>query len=136
MSTSALVSASRFYQRWLSPMPPVRPQIDSLAQLSLASLNFADVSASEQGELPLARGMRRLRNLVLATLIRRDLEGKADLDEVVTTMTRLADFAIQRHLAELDAAMRLAHGVPVGADSGERAADDGAADGQAAAAAN
>jgi len=118
MSTSALVSASRFYQRWLAADPSRQAKVDALAQLSLASLNFADVLASEQGELPLARGMRRLRNLVLATLIRRDLEGKADLDEVVTTMTRLADFVIQTHLADLDAAMRLAHGVPIGADSG------------------
>ena len=118
MSTSALVSASRFYQRWLAADPSRQAKIDALAQLSLASLNFADVLASEQGELPLARGMRRLRNLVLATLIRRDLEGKADLDEVVSTMTRLADFVIQRHLAELDAAMRAAHGVPIGAESG------------------
>jgi len=118
MSTSALVSASRFYQRWLAADPSRQAKVDALAQLSLASLNFADVLASEQVELPLARGMRRLRNLVLATLIRRDLEGKADLDEVVTTMTRLADFVIQTHLADLDAAMRLAHGAPIGADSG------------------
>jgi glutamate-ammonia-ligase adenylyltransferase len=69
--------------------------------------------------LPLARGMRRLRNLVIAGLIRRDLEGKADLHEVVTTMTRLADFAIREHLAEVDAEMRAAHGVPMGAESGE-----------------
>ncbi len=114
----SLVSASRFYQRWLAADPSRQAKIDALAQLSLASLNFADVLASEQGELPLARGMRRLRNMVLATLIRRDLEGKADLDEVVTTMTRLADFVIRTHLADLDAAMRLAHGTPMGADSG------------------
>ncbi|WP_426321752.1 bifunctional [glutamate--ammonia ligase]-adenylyl-L-tyrosine phosphorylase/[glutamate--ammonia-ligase] adenylyltransferase [Pseudoduganella sp. R-43] len=118
MSTSALVSASRFYQRWLAADSSRQAKIDALAQLSLATLNFADVLANEQGDLPLARGMRRLRNLVLATLIRRDLEGKADLDEVVTTMTRLADFVIERHLAELDAAMRAAHGVPMGAESG------------------
>lgn len=118
MSTSALVSASRFYQRWLAADPTRQAKVDALAQLSLASLDFAGVLASEQGDLPLQRGMRRLRNLVLATLIRRDLEGKADLDEVVSTMTRLADFAITRHLAELDAAMRASHGVPTGHDSG------------------
>ena len=63
--------------------------------------------------------MRRLRNLLIATLIRRDLEGKADLDEVVTTMTRLADFTIREHLAEIDAEMRAAHGAPIGHESGQ-----------------
>ncbi|WP_395406165.1 bifunctional [glutamate--ammonia ligase]-adenylyl-L-tyrosine phosphorylase/[glutamate--ammonia-ligase] adenylyltransferase [Pseudoduganella sp. UC29_106] len=123
MTAPTLVSASRFYQRWLAAAPDRHVKVDALAQLSLASLDFAEFLAKERntGEgqpLPLARGMRRLRNLVIAGLIRRDLDGKADLNEVVTTMTRLADFAIREHLAEIDAEMRAAHGAPIGADSG------------------
>ncbi|HEY1148738.1 MAG TPA: bifunctional [glutamate--ammonia ligase]-adenylyl-L-tyrosine phosphorylase/[glutamate--ammonia-ligase] adenylyltransferase [Pseudoduganella sp.] len=123
MTAPSLVSASRFYQRWLAAAPDRHAKVDALAQLSLASLDFAEFLAKERntGEgqpLPLARGMRRLRNLLIAALIRRDLDGKADLNEVVTTMTRLADFAIREHLAEIDAEMRAAHGAPIGADTG------------------
>lgn len=68
--------------------------------------------------MPLARAMRRLRNLLVCTLIRRDLAGLANLAEVVDTMTRFADFAIQKHMAELHAEMAAAHGEPIGRDSG------------------
>jgi glutamate-ammonia-ligase adenylyltransferase len=62
--------------------------------------------------------MRRLRNLLICAIIRRDLDGKADLDEVVTAMSRFADFAVQTHVAELMAEMTALHGAPIGADSG------------------
>jgi glutamate-ammonia-ligase adenylyltransferase len=123
MTAPSLVSASRFYQRWLAAAPDRHAKVDALAQLSLASLDFAEILAKERNTgagqpLPLARGMRRLRNLLIAALIRRDLDGKADLNEVVTTMTRLADFAIRAHLAEIDAELRAAHGAPIGAETG------------------
>jgi glutamate-ammonia-ligase adenylyltransferase len=123
---SATLSASRFYQRWLAAAPERAAQADALAQLSLAQLDLADFLAKESRAvpdgappLPLMRAMRRLRNLLVCGLIRRDLEGKANLAEVVETMTRFADFAIQQHLAELTAEMIAAHGTPIGRDSGQ-----------------
>lgn len=62
--------------------------------------------------------MRRLRNLVMAVLIQRDLTGKADLAEVVETMTALADFALQTLLAGLTRELAALHGTPVGEESG------------------
>lgn len=62
--------------------------------------------------------MRRVRNLVVATLIERDLSGRADLGEVVGTISAFADFAVQTHLAALSAEMALVHGVPIGNESG------------------
>ena len=119
ISPTSLTSASRFYQRWLAAAPERAAKSDELAQLSLAQLNFADYLAKEaEGGLPLGRAMRRLRNLLVCGLIRRDLEGRADLAEVVTTMTRFADFAIQTHLAELELEMTAAHGAPIGHESG------------------
>jgi glutamate-ammonia-ligase adenylyltransferase len=122
---SATLSASRFYQRWLAAAPERAAQADELAQLSLAQLDLADFLAKESHAvpdsappLPLMRAMRRLRNLLVCGLIRRDLEGKANLAEVVETMTRFADFAIQQHMAELTAEMTAAHGTPIGRDSG------------------
>ncbi|MFS2006945.1 bifunctional [glutamate--ammonia ligase]-adenylyl-L-tyrosine phosphorylase/[glutamate--ammonia-ligase] adenylyltransferase [Duganella sp. CT11-25] len=119
-------SASRFYQRWLAAAPDRAAKADELAQLSLAQLDLAGYLAKESRAvpdgappLPLVRSMRRLRNLLVCGLIRRDLAGKANLAEVVETMTRFADFAIQRHMAELHAEMVAAHGTPVGRDSGQ-----------------
>ena len=62
--------------------------------------------------------MRRVRNLIIAGLIQRDLEGRADLAEVVETMSAFADFVIQTHLAALTAEMIAAHGQPVGRNAG------------------
>jgi len=69
--------------------------------------------------MPLPRAMRRLRNLVVCHLIDRDLRGKADLDEVLRTISEFADFAVQTHLAALNAEMIEAHGTPIGNESGE-----------------
>jgi glutamate-ammonia-ligase adenylyltransferase len=117
-------SASRFLQRWLGADPARAGRLAALAKLSLSSLDFgaaldAESTASANGaKLPLGRAMRRLRNLLICAIIERDLDGRADLDEVVTAMSRFADFAVQSHLAELMAEMTAAHGVPVGQDSG------------------
>jgi glutamate-ammonia-ligase adenylyltransferase len=111
--------ASRFYQRWLSADPAREPRVAQLAQLSLACLDFGAVLDADLATgLPLVRAMRRLRNLLLAAIIRRDLAGQADLDEVVTAITRFADFAIQKHTAALMDEMVALHGQPVGQESG------------------
>ena len=62
--------------------------------------------------------MRRLRNLVVCTLIERDLTGKADLAEVVETISAFADFAVQRHLQALMEEMTALYGMPIGEESG------------------
>jgi glutamate-ammonia-ligase adenylyltransferase len=117
-------SASRFLQRWLSADPARAGRLAAMAELSLASLDFGAAleaesrAAANEAPLPLVRAMRRLRNLLICAIIQRDLDGKADLDEVVTAMSRFADFAVQSHLTELMAEMTATHGVPVGAESG------------------
>lgn len=110
---------SRWYQRWVDAAPDRPARVAQLAQLSLARPDFGALLDSELAAgIPLPRAMRRLRNLLLAGLIRRDLDGLADLDEVVTAMTGLADFAIRTHLADLMAELVAAHGTPIGAESG------------------
>jgi len=128
MTATSLTSASRFYQRWLAAAPERAGQVEAMAQLSLAQLDFAEfltqqaqpsqAGAAAATALPTGRAMRRLRNLLVCSLIRRDLDGQADLNEVVTAMTRFADFAIQTHLREIYAEMVAAHGRPIGHDSG------------------
>ncbi|HEU4376228.1 MAG TPA: bifunctional [glutamate--ammonia ligase]-adenylyl-L-tyrosine phosphorylase/[glutamate--ammonia-ligase] adenylyltransferase [Telluria sp.] len=113
---------SRFYQRWLAADPARAAQVDDLCRLSLNGVDLgaelARAQAAPSGALPLPRAMRRLRNLLVAAIIRRDLDGDADLAEVVAAMTGLADFAIRTQLAALMAEQVAQHGMPVGAESG------------------
>jgi len=69
--------------------------------------------------MPLQRAMRRVRNLVMCTLIERDLTGRATLDEVLTTISTFADFAVRSHVDALHAELVQAHGTPTGAESGQ-----------------
>jgi len=121
---NSAASASRFLQRWLGADPARAGRLAAMAELSLSSLDFgaaleAEAAAPPNGSrLPMDRAMRRLRNLLICAIIERDLSGRADLDEVVTAMSRFADFAVQSHLAELMAEMTAIHGVPIGAESG------------------
>ena len=110
---------SRFLQRWLGADPARPALLDEACRLSLSSVDFGALLARElDAGLPLPRAMRRLRNLLVCGLIRRDLDGLADLDEVVTAMTRFADFAIRTHTDALSAELVAAHGMPMGEESG------------------
>ena len=118
-SLLACDQASRFYRRWLTADPG---RVEAVAQLGKLSLDTAVLPEMLQKEidagLPLPRAMRRVRNLLLACLIERDLAGAADLAEVVASMTRLAEFAIATHLQAIETDMIGLHGTPVGEQSG------------------
>lgn len=110
---------SRFLQRWLGADPARPALLDEVCRLSLSSIDLGALLARElDAGLPLPRAMRRVRNLLVCAIIRRDLEGLADLDEVVTAMTRFADFAIRTHAEALTAELVAAHGMPTGEESG------------------
>ena len=125
--------SSRFYQRWLAADAARAGRVEELSRLPLDRLDLAaelarearagkDASAGKDAGaaalLPLPRAMRRLRNLLVAAIIERDLNGQADLAEVVAAMTALADFAIRTQLAALMDEMVALHGMPFGAESG------------------
>jgi [glutamine synthetase] adenylyltransferase / [glutamine synthetase]-adenylyl-L-tyrosine phosphorylase len=112
--------ASRFFARWINADPARAAMASSLAELSITPAIFARLLQKEtDAGLPLPRAMRRVRNLVVATLIERDLGGRADLAEVLDTISHFADFVIRTHLAALTTEMIEAHGTPIGRDSGE-----------------
>ena len=119
MKPASPTAASRFYQRWANAVPGRSEALDALAA---APLDRADLGAALAREsaagIPLPRAMRRLRNLLVAGLIRRDLDGRASLNEVLSTMTGFADFAIQTQLAALMDELVAAHGTPMGEESG------------------
>ena len=60
--------------------------------------------------------LRRLRRRVLLTLIARDATGRADLFEVVGTMTALAELSIRAAIAAQARELAAVHGIPVSAD--------------------
>ncbi len=115
----APLSASRFLQRWLEADTQRQPLLEEMSRLSLSPAIFAQILQKEMLRgATLNKAMRRLRNLVICTLIKRDLENKADLNEVVTTISEFADFVVQQHLLELHAELSAIHGIPIGEDSG------------------
>lgn len=112
-------SASRYYTRW-TQADPARPAL--VAAAAAAPMDRAAMqqrlAQDLQGGLSLPAAMRRLRNLIICSLITRDLDGRADLAEVVATMTGFADFAVQTHLAALMQEQSALYGTPVGEESG------------------
>ena len=113
------IAASRFYTRWINADAMREQKVAEVGRLSLNTEVFARFLQNETDTgVPLPAAMRRLRNLVIATLIRRDLGGLADLAEVVDTMTAFGDFAVQKHLAAVTADLVVLHGTPIGAESG------------------
>jgi len=97
-----------------------------LAARALAALDHAvtwleeDVTAAREAadDVALAMALRRLRQRVLLTTLLRDLTGRADLAEVCTTTTRLAEVAIDAAVNLHHRRLAQAHGEPIGAESG------------------
>jgi glutamate-ammonia-ligase adenylyltransferase len=113
------ISASRFYTHWINADAARQGMVEDLARLPLDPANFRVLLRQQKpGEATLAGAMRRLRNLVVATLITRDLGGRADLAEVVDSMTAFAEFAVQTLLVSLSAEQLALHGSPIGEESG------------------
>jgi glutamate-ammonia-ligase adenylyltransferase len=79
--------------------------------------NFADWDALDEPD-SMASALRRLRQAVMARLITRDHNGLATLDEVVSTISLLAEFAVQQSLACACRSLPQ-YGQPIGEDSGE-----------------
>ena len=121
MTVSLLPSAqaSHFFRRWIDADARRRATLAQIAGLSLTPAALSRMLQTEiAAGMPLPRAMRRVRNLLIACLIERDLGGLADLAEVVAGMTLFADFAIATHLQALQVELEALHGVPRGEDSG------------------
>jgi len=120
MSNSSLKCSfsSRFCSRWLAADPTRAAIVKKLAESPLSQIIFAEIVQKEMTKgTSLAGAMRRLRNLLITTLIERDLSGRADLAEVVFTMTSFADFAVQTHLHALTLELIAQYGTPIGDES-------------------
>lgn len=75
----------------------------------LAGCEIADEDA-------LKRALRELRRRVMLRVIARDLNGLADLDEVMRSMTALAEVTVQVALSYLETWQQAIYGTPIGED--------------------
>ena len=71
-------------------------------------------AAPEQG---LMTALRRLRSEVMLSIMTRDLDGRASLPEVTTSMTLLAEVVIAAGVAWLHQDLCALHGTPIGEES-------------------
>ncbi|MBI3711720.1 MAG: bifunctional [glutamate--ammonia ligase]-adenylyl-L-tyrosine phosphorylase/[glutamate--ammonia-ligase] adenylyltransferase [Burkholderiales bacterium] len=119
-TTACNHSLSRFVCRWLAAKDSRFSELENIAQLSPTPRIFADILQNEMiSGASLNAAMRRTRNLLVASLIQRDLTHSGGLDEVMRTISEFADFVVQTHLKELMQEMVNNHGFPIGEESGE-----------------
>ncbi len=123
MPETAIAGARRFsfyLERLFQARPERLAELEAHLQQPFTPEEMAAFAGwgTLDGADALIGALRRLRQAVMARLIARDLAGLAPLDEVVTTISQLADFSIVR--AEAAARASLArYGTPTGEDSGE-----------------
>ena len=110
---------SHYLQRQLSADPSLEQSLPALIDQPVSTGDFSgftDWDAIQSADT-LMPALRRLRQQTLARLICRDLAGWADLDEVVSAISALADFAVGQALRvgklTLDS-----FGAPIGEESG------------------
>ncbi|SCK26232.1 bifunctional [glutamate--ammonia ligase]-adenylyl-L-tyrosine phosphorylase/[glutamate--ammonia-ligase] adenylyltransferase [Vogesella sp. LIG4] len=120
----AAIPAARTFSYYLDRQLSAYPEQLALLEQRLAQpfsqdemQSFTDWDKLDSMEV-LQTQLRKLRTAVMARLIARDVGGLANLDEVVRSISLLADFAINITLPV--ARRSLAHfGEPIGEDSGE-----------------
>ena len=110
---------SRYVRRLLAHPPPLFTP-ESLAAPSSrcqirAWLQAEGVATQEQ----LHQRLRQVRQAALLQVITRDLNGLADLEEVMSSITALAEETVRFALCRLQPWMRETYGVPRGAMNGE-----------------
>ena len=121
-STAAIARArrlSRYARDLLSAEPALAAGISLDAPLERSWMR-AQIEGRDQDDQALNTALRRLRKAVMLGLITRDLDGRANLAEVVDTVTALAEESVAA--ASVSHAQWLARefGNPLGANSGSR----------------
>ncbi|HEV2008778.1 MAG TPA: bifunctional glutamine synthetase adenylyltransferase/deadenyltransferase, partial [Burkholderiales bacterium] len=109
---------SRFARRLLAAEPGLLPAARVHAPVGADEIRAELATANAADETSLKRVLRNLRKRVMLRLITRDLGGLATLDEVVATVTVLADMAIASAVAHLERRLAAEYGEPVGKASG------------------
>jgi len=112
---------SRYVRDLLSADPGLAAGIPLDAPLDRAWMR-SWIQGCDNDDQTLKTTLRRLRKAVMLGLITRDLDGRADLAEVVTTVTALAEEAVSAVSASHTLWLAREYGNPLGASSGSRQA--------------
>ena len=101
-----------------NPSPQSSPACgESAARGAQPGERVAYATSELNPEAELARAVRMLRKRVMVKLMLRDLNGLADLNEVMQAMTALAEVCVQQALACLKPALQAQFGSPLGETS-------------------
>ena len=111
---------SRYVQHLLNSDPGLLPWLreNYLHPCTAEEMFFWLDGMPASGENELSAALRKLRKRVMLKLLIRDLGGLADLAEVMSSMTALAELAVQRAQKCGMQALEQQYGLPIGADSG------------------
>jgi glutamate-ammonia-ligase adenylyltransferase len=110
---------SRYAQRLLQSEPAQRDHLEAGLHHPWDRAEMEALLADEEivDEASLKRALRVLRKRIYLRMLTRDLAGLADLDEVVRTVSTLAEVAIVRAAALLHRWLGETYGQPIGAES-------------------
>ncbi|HEY4137683.1 MAG TPA: bifunctional glutamine synthetase adenylyltransferase/deadenyltransferase, partial [Casimicrobiaceae bacterium] len=112
---------SHYAQRALAAEPALRSELLATVETpydwTAAARALATVIAGDDTPA-LAAELRRLRRRLFLHTLFRDLTDRADLDEVVRAITRLAEIAIEAAVAFHGRQLAVMSGDPIGAESG------------------
>lgn len=111
---------SRFLRRLLDNPPACFRPEDVLRPLHAEDITALLAGYQVADEAGLRRALREVRRAAMLRILTRDLAGLADLDEVVTSTSALAEEALRFALRHLDAWAAAAHGEPLGESDGAR----------------
>ena len=109
---------SRFARRLLVAEPGLLPAASVSLPFGAKEMRARLAASNTASDAALMRALRDLRKRVILRVIARDLGGLATLDEVMTTVTALADIAIAAAVAHLEREFALEYGEPMAADGG------------------
>src|SRR5206468_7512611 len=120
MNFDRALAWSHYAQRALAASPALRSElaasIDAPFAWTAANCTPAGIAAGDDARV-VAAEMRRLRRRVFLHTLCRDLTGRADLAEVVGTITRLAETALSAAVAFHARQIAAVSGDPIGAES-------------------
>lgn len=122
MLIDAVLRYTRFGQRLLQAEPALRDELRAEIDHAFSRDEMQGFLASQPitDEASLKHALRSLRKRVALRLMARDLSGKADLAEVMGSITQLAEVTIQTALQQLDGWLQQSYGTPLGEESGAR----------------
>jgi glutamate-ammonia-ligase adenylyltransferase len=116
------LDAARRYSRYLRRLLEADPDLSSDTGIgkpfSRDEMSTLLAAQSTENDIDLARSLRILRKRVMLRVIARDIGGLADLDEVVATVTTLAEIAVTSAQIRLEHWLSQRHGQPLGDHSG------------------